>query len=70
GELLVGPEPVLIQEYQLLISEEMKLSRLAGDNVNLPTQLKSGERVKVMLNAGLSPEHEEKLDSRIDSIGL
>ncbi|EAV4534545.1 phosphoenolpyruvate--protein phosphotransferase [Salmonella enterica] len=70
GELLVDPEPVLIQEYQRLISEEIELSRLAEDDVNLPAQLKSGERVKVMLNAGLSPEHEEKLGSRIDGIGL
>lgn len=70
GELLVDPEPVLIQEYQRLISEEIELSRLAEDDVNLPAQLKSGERIKVMLNAGLSPEHEEKLGSRIDGIGL
>lgn len=59
GELLVDPEPVLLQEYQRLISEEIELSRLAEDDVNLPAQLKSGERIKVMLNAGLSPEHEE-----------
>ena len=70
GELLVDPEPVLLQEYQRLISEENELSKLAEDDVNLPAQLKSGERVKVMLNAGLSPEHEEKLGSRIDGIGL
>ena len=68
GELLVDPEPVLIQEYQRLISEEIELSRLAEDDVNQPAQLKSGERVKVMLNAGLSPEHEEKLGSRIDGM--
>ncbi len=65
-----NPEPVLLQEYQRLISEENELSKLAEDDVNLPAQLKSGERVKVMLNAGLSPEHEEKLGSRIDGIGL
>ena len=70
GELLVDPEPVLLQEYQRLISEENELSRLAEDDVNLAAQLKSGERIKVMLNAGLSPEHEEKLGSRIDGIGL
>ncbi|MFP1454012.1 PEP-utilizing enzyme [Escherichia coli] len=59
GESLVDPEPVLLQEYQRLISEEIELSRLAEDDVNLPAQLKSGERIKVMLNAGLSPEHGE-----------
>ncbi|MEA0983915.1 PEP-utilizing enzyme, partial [Salmonella enterica] len=64
GELLVDPEPVLIQEYQRLICEEIELSRLAEDDVHLPAQLKSGERIKVILNAGLRPEHEEKFGSR------
>ena len=70
GEVLVDPEPVLLNEYQRLISEENELSRLAEDDVDRPAELKSGERVKVMLNAGLSPEHEQKLGSRIDGIGL
>ena len=69
-ELLVDPEPVLLQEYQRLISEENELSRLAEDDLQRASELKSGERVKVMLNAGLSPEHEEKLGSFVDGIGL
>ncbi|EQB4443900.1 phosphoenolpyruvate--protein phosphotransferase [Pluralibacter gergoviae] len=70
GEVLVDPDPVLLHEYQRLISEENELSRLAEDDVERPAALKSGERIKVMLNAGLSPEHEQKLGSRIDGIGL
>ncbi|HHN4531589.1 TPA: phosphoenolpyruvate--protein phosphotransferase [Klebsiella pneumoniae] len=70
GELLVDPEPVLLQEYQRLISEENELSCLAEDDLQRASELKSGERVKVMLNAGLSPEHEEKLGSFVDGIGL
>ena len=70
GDLLVDPEPVLLQEYQRLISEENELSRLAEDDLERASELKSGERVKVMLNAGLSPEHEKKLGSFIDGIGL
>lgn len=70
GELLVDPEQILVQEYQRLISEEIELSRLAEGDVERPAELKSGERVKVMLNAGLSPEHEQKLGRRIDGIGL
>ncbi len=70
GDLLVDPEPVLLQEYHRLISEENELSRLAEDDLERASELKSGERVKVMLNAGLSPEHEEKLGSFIDGIGL
>jgi len=70
GELLVDPEPVLVQEYQQLISQENELSQLAEDDVFLPGALKSGEPVKVMLNAGLSAEHEQKLGSRVDGVGL
>lgn len=70
GELLVEPERVLLKEYQRLVSEENELSRLVEDKADEPGQLKSGERVQVMLNAGLSPEHEGKLGRRIDGIGL
>lgn len=70
GELLVDPEPVLVQEYQRLISEENELSKLAEDVVEQPAALKSGEPVKVMLNAGLSAEHEKALGNRVDGVGL
>jgi len=66
----VDPEPVLVQEYQRLISEEKELSRLAEDDVEQPAQLKSGERIQIMLNAGLSAEHEQRLGDRIDGVGL
>ncbi len=70
GEVLIDPEPVLVQEYQRLISEENALSKMAEGVVDQPGELKSGERVQVMLNAGLSPEHEQALDSWVDGIGL
>ncbi|MBK0003495.1 phosphoenolpyruvate--protein phosphotransferase [Erwinia sp. S38] len=70
GELLVDPEPVLVQEYQRLISEENELSQLAEGLVEQPGALKSGEPVKVMLNAGLSAEHEHPIGSRVDGVGL
>jgi phosphotransferase system enzyme I (PtsP) len=70
GELLVDPEPVLVQEYQRLISEENELSKLAEDVVERPATLKSGEPVKVMLNAGLSAEHEQAQGGRVDGVGL
>ena len=70
GELLVDPEPVLVQEYQRLISEENELSKLAEDVVEQPARLKSGELVKVMLNAGLSAEHEKAQGRWVDGVGL
>ncbi len=70
GELLVDPEPVLVQEYQRLVSEEKELSRLAEDDVEQPATLQGGERIQVMLNAGLSAEHEQRLGDRVDGVGL
>ena len=70
GELLIDPEPVLVAEYNRLISEEMELSQRAEDDVDQPAALKSGERVHVMLNAGLSADHEKLFGSRVDGVGL
>ncbi len=70
GELLIDPEPVLVKEYQRLISEENELSKMAEDVVEQQGELKSGERIQVMLNAGLSAEHERALGSWVDGIGL
>lgn len=52
GELLIDPEPVLVQEYQRLISEENALSKMAEGGVDRPGELRSGQRIQVMLNAG------------------
>lgn len=70
GEVLVDPEPVLVKEYQRLVTEEIELSKLAEDDLEQPAALKSGERIQVMLNAGLSPEHEQLLGGRVDGVGL
>lgn len=70
GEVLVDPEQVLVKEYQRLVTEEIELSKLAEDDVEQPAALKSGERIQVMLNAGLSPEHEQLLGGRVDGVGL
>lgn len=70
GDLLIDPEPALLQEYQRLVSEEQALSQLLADDLGQPANLKSGERIRVMLNAGLSLEHEEQLADFTDGIGL
>ncbi|ARF48755.1 MULTISPECIES: phosphoenolpyruvate--protein phosphotransferase [Pantoea] len=70
GELLIDPEPVIVQEYQRLINEENALSKMAEGGVDRPAELRSGQRIQVMLNAGLSPEHEQTQGSWVDGIGL
>jgi phosphotransferase system enzyme I (PtsP) len=70
GELLIDPEAVLVEEYQRLITEEQELSQLAENDVEQPAVMKSGERISIMLNAGLSAFHEKIFGSRVDGIGL
>lgn len=70
GELLVDPEPTLLQEYQRLLSEDNALTRLAEYYMQRPAVLKSGERMQVMLNAGLSAEHEQRFINLVDGVGL
>ncbi|KAA8997623.1 phosphoenolpyruvate--protein phosphotransferase [Affinibrenneria salicis] len=70
GELLVDPEPMLLQEYQRLVQGEQELARLAADDRDVPAALKSGERIQVMLNAGLSAEQERLFSSQVDGVGL
>ncbi len=54
-----SPEPVLIQEYQRLISEEIELSCPAEDDVNLPAQPEKRRACQSDAGMPLSPEHEE-----------
>lgn len=61
---------MIIQEYQRLINEETRFSQMAEEEAGKPAQLKSGERIQVLLNTGLSVEHEQWLDNRVDGIGL
>ncbi|CAJ0993224.1 phosphoenolpyruvate--protein phosphotransferase [Pantoea sp. Nvir] len=70
GELLINPGPMVVKEYKRLIKEGNALSKIAENTVDQLGKLKSGERIQVMLNAGLSLEHEQMLDSWVDGIGL
>ncbi|CDG22882.1 Phosphoenolpyruvate-protein phosphotransferase ptsP [Xenorhabdus poinarii G6] len=70
GEVLIEPEPLVAKEYQHIIEEEQVLSKLAEGEQQQRAQLKSGERVLVQLNAGLSLKNEQKTEGCIDGIGL
>ncbi|MGL4860314.1 MAG: phosphoenolpyruvate--protein phosphotransferase, partial [Enterobacteriaceae bacterium] len=70
GELLVDPEPILVREYQRRVNQEQQLTRLAEDDIDQPALLSSGERITILLNAGLSMEHEQLLNAQVDGVGL
>ncbi|KLU17027.1 MULTISPECIES: phosphoenolpyruvate--protein phosphotransferase [Xenorhabdus] len=70
AEVFIEPEPLVAKEYQQIIEEEQVLSKLAECEQQKQARLKSGERVLVQLNAGLSLKHERQIEDNIDGIGL
>lgn len=70
GEVFIEPEPLISQEYKQIIEEEKALSKLAEGDVDQEARLKSGERILVQLNAGLSLKYELQISSSIDGVGL
>ncbi|MXP66410.1 phosphoenolpyruvate--protein phosphotransferase [Pantoea sp. Nvir] len=49
GELLINPGPMVVKEYKRLIKEGNALSKIAENTVDQLGELKSGERIQVML---------------------
>ncbi|WP_446469937.1 phosphoenolpyruvate--protein phosphotransferase [Xenorhabdus stockiae] len=70
GEFFIDPEPMVVQEYRQIIEEEQVLSKLAEGGQQQKARLKSGERVRVQLNAGLSLKYEQQIGDSIDGVGL
>ncbi|MGV8001577.1 phosphoenolpyruvate--protein phosphotransferase [Photorhabdus temperata subsp. temperata] len=70
GEIFIEPEPLISQEYKQIIEEEKALSKRAEGDVDQEARLKSGERILVQLNAGLSLKYELHIGNNIDGVGL
>src|SRR5699024_946585 len=66
----IEPEPLIAQEFRQIIEQEQVISQLAEDELSRSAALKSGERISVQLNAGLSLKYEQKIVKSIDGIGL
>ena len=60
GMVYIEPEPLIAQEFSQIIEQEQAISQLAEDELSRSAALKSGERVSVQLNAGLSLKYEQK----------
>ncbi|ENZ0348994.1 phosphoenolpyruvate--protein phosphotransferase [Morganella morganii] len=70
GVVYIEPEPLIAQEFRQIIEQEQVISQLAEDELSRSAALKSGERISVQLNAGLSLKYEQKIVKSIDGIGL
>ncbi|MEH0666959.1 phosphoenolpyruvate--protein phosphotransferase [Vibrio scophthalmi] len=70
GKILISPSKQLLREYRALVNEEAELSNLVNQTIQAPACTQDGERVEVMLNAGLSADTNIAINQGVDGVGL
>ncbi|MFV0574328.1 MAG: phosphoenolpyruvate--protein phosphotransferase [Vibrio sp.] len=70
GNIFVNPEPQLLAEYQSLADEEEELSDLVAQELPKPAATQDGQRIELMLNAGLSVDTNIAINQGVDGVGL
>ncbi|MGF1751320.1 MULTISPECIES: phosphoenolpyruvate--protein phosphotransferase [Vibrio] len=70
GEIFPDPSAELLSEYRELVTEESELSRMVEQTLDLSAATKDGQRIQVLLNAGLSADTSISLNKGVDGVGL
>ncbi|RTZ15055.1 phosphoenolpyruvate-protein phosphotransferase PtsP [Vibrio aquaticus] len=70
GKILVSPSRQLLREYRSLANEERELANMVNQRIEQPAVTKDGERIEVMLNAGLSADANIAINQGVDGVGL
>lgn len=70
GDIFVEPAYQLLNEYRSLATEEEELSELVAQELAQPAATKDGQRVELMLNAGLSADTNIAVNQGVDGVGL
>ncbi|WP_162063398.1 phosphoenolpyruvate--protein phosphotransferase [Vibrio taketomensis] len=70
GKILVSPSRQLLNEYRALANEERELANMVNQRIEEPAQTSDGERVEVLLNAGLSADANIAVNQGVDGVGL
>lgn len=70
GDIFIEPAQQLLDEYQSLAYEEDELSQLTEQSLSEMACTQDGERVQVMLNAGLSADTNIAINQGVDGVGL
>lgn len=70
GEIFPDPSQELLSEYRELVSEESELSQMVESTADLEAATKDGQRIQVMLNAGLSADTSISINKNVDGVGL
>lgn len=70
GKVFIAPNRQLLREYRALQAEEEELSNLVNQRIEEPAYTQDGERIEVLLNAGLSADTSIALNQGVDGVGL
>ena len=70
GEIFPDPSHELLSEYRELVTEESELSQMVESTAGLEAATKDGQRIQVMLNAGLSADTSISINKNVDGVGL
>ena len=70
GEIIIEPAVAVLDEYRQLIQQAKAFSDLVGAESHLVAETLDGERMSVLLNAGLNVDTENAVRDMADGIGL
>jgi phosphotransferase system enzyme I (PtsP) len=70
GRVLLNPGQEVLQQFEELLEAERASRRELESHVGLPSEMASGERVTLMVNAGLSSELMRTLGRAAEGVGL
>ena len=68
--MFISPNRQLLREYKILANEERALAKVVNDRIFEPAVTLDGQRIELMLNAGLSGESHLVPNQAVDGIGL
>lgn len=69
-DIFIEPAAQLLNEYRSLANEEEELSELIAQELSQPAFTQDGQRVELMLNAGLSADTNISINQGVDGVGL
>ncbi|MGL4205494.1 MAG: phosphoenolpyruvate--protein phosphotransferase [Aeromonadaceae bacterium] len=70
GEVIIEPAPAVLDEYRQLMVQAKEFNDLVNTESHLPAETLDGERMSVLLNAGLNMDSESAVRDMADGIGL
>lgn len=70
GKILVSPSRQLLRAYKSLINEERELATMVNQRILEPACTRNGQRIEIMLNAGLSADANIAVNQGVDGVGL